>query len=206
MVGHVTSPDDETDKRGPKRENPRTTRVRQVILDAAVKLLVDRGAHEVTATRIAEETGVARTTIYRQWPDQASLLLAAIDTVIAPSYNASTTGDVMADVKQTLTNLRRRLVVRPVHPIFAGLIDLASRDDDFVVAQQRFIAGLVQPITDALEAARESGVLPADLDCGAATVSLAGPLLHQSLIMRQTIEDDLIDLLMAQFSARFTNS
>ena len=177
-----------------------------MILDAAVRILAERGAHEVTATRITEDTGVARTTIYRQWPDQASLLLATIDTVIAPSYQASTTGDIMADIRRTLTNLRRRLRVRPVHPIFAGLVDLASRDDDFVEAQQRFITGLMQPITDVLDAARETGDLPADLDCDAATAVLAGPLLHQSLIMRRTIEDELIDQLMAQFSARFTNT
>jgi len=177
-----------------------------VILDAAIELLVERGAREVTASRIAEQTGVARTTIYRQWPDQASLLLATIDTIIAPSYEASTTGDVMADIRQTLANLQRRLQVRPIHPIFAGLVDLASRDEDFVEAQQRFITGLVQPINDVLEAASEAGTLAADLDCAAATVSLAGPLLHQSLIMRRPIEDELIDLLVAQFGAGETNT
>lgn len=184
-----------------RRENPRTTRVRRVILDAAVELLVQRGAHEVTATRIAEETGVARTTIYRQWPDQASLLLATIDTIIAPTYDSSTTGDVMADLHQALTNLRRRLQVRPVHPIFAGLVDLASRDDDVVEVQQHFIAGLVQPIADVLETACETGMLPADLDCVLTTTSVAGPLLHQALIMRRSIEDELIDLVVAQFDA-----
>ena len=188
-----------------RRENPRTARVRQVILDAAVELLVERGAHEVTANRIAEETGVARTTIYRQWPDQASLLLATIDTVIAPSFDPSTTGDITIDLRQSLTNLRQRLKVRPIRPIFAALVTLASRDDDMVEAQRRFVAGLVQPTTHVLEAACERGALPSDLDCAAATVSLAGPLLHQSLIMRQPIDDDLIDLLMAQFNSRFTD-
>lgn len=175
-----------------------------MVLDAAVELLVGRGAYEVTATRIAEETGVARTTIYRQWPDQASLLLATIETVIAPSYDPSPTGDVAVDIRQTLTNLRRRLEVRPVGPIFAGLVDLASRDDDMVEAKRRFVLGLVQPTTDVVQAACEREVLPVDLDCAAATAALTGPLLYQSLIMGQPIEDDLIDLLISQFCARFT--
>lgn len=183
------------------RENPRTARVRQVILDAAVELLVERGAHEVTANRIAEETGVARTTIYRQWPDQASLLLATIDTVTAPSFGSSATGDVTVDLRQSLSNLRRRLKVRPIRPIFAALVALASRDDNMIEAQQRFVAGLVRPTSDVLEAACERGALPADLNCPAATVSLTGPLLHQSLIMCQPIDDDLIDLVMAQFNS-----
>ncbi len=160
----------------------------------------------MTATRIAEETGVARTTIYRQWPDQASLLLATIDFVTAPSFDSPSTGDVMVDIRQTLTNLRRRLEVRPIGAIFAGLVDLASRDDDMVEAQQRFVGGLAQPTTDVLEKACDRGALPADLDCAVATTSLAGPLLYQSLVMRRTIDDDLIDLLMAQFHARFPDS
>ncbi len=175
--------------------------MRQVILDAAVELLTERGPHAVTATNVAEETGVARTTIYRQWPDQAGLLLATIDTVVTPSYDASTTGDIVADVRQTLMNLQRRLRVRPVDSVFAGLVNLASRDDDFVAAQQRFIAGLLQPVTDVLDAAQAAGALPADLDTGASTATLAGPLLHQSLIMRQPIEAELIELLVAQFGA-----
>lgn len=200
----MTSSDDEKDEGRSKRENPRTTRVRLVILDAAVELLVERGAHEVTATRIADHTGVARTTIYRQWPDQASLLLATIDRIVAPSFDASTTGDVVTDVRQTLINLQRRLRVRPIRPIFAGLVDLAARDDDFVEAQQRFVTGLVQPTTDVLDAGRERGVLPADLDEAATIASLVGPLLYQSLIMRQGIEGELIDMLVAQFEARLT--
>ena len=57
-------------------ENPRTTRVRDVILDAAIDLLIREGAGSLTAVRIAAETGVARTTIYRHWSNPTALLLA----------------------------------------------------------------------------------------------------------------------------------
>ena len=67
-----------------ERGNARTTRVRQIIVDTAAGLLVREGAGAVTAVRIAEDTGVARTTICRYWPDPTALLLDAIDRVVRP--------------------------------------------------------------------------------------------------------------------------
>lgn len=52
----------------PKRtagENPRTTRIREIVFRAAVSLLLDEGAEAVTALRVSEHTGIARSTIYR---------------------------------------------------------------------------------------------------------------------------------------------
>ena len=100
--------------------NPRTTRVRQVILDAAGDLLVEHGAGEVTASRIAQETGVARTTIYRHWPDQSHLLLDTIDSLVAPHSPTTFTDDLEADLMTALSNLRARMTRQPFRQVFAA--------------------------------------------------------------------------------------
>ena len=69
------------DEKGERSENPRTRRVRELMLSTAVALLLEGGANEVTAARVAERADVARTTVYRQWPDQLSLLLATIKSL-----------------------------------------------------------------------------------------------------------------------------
>ena len=56
----------------PKRvtgENPRTTRIRDIVLPAVIELLLAEGAGAVTALRVSEQAGVARSTIYQHWPD-----------------------------------------------------------------------------------------------------------------------------------------
>ncbi len=153
----------------------------------------------MTAHRIAEETGVARTTIYRQWPDQPSLLLATIDALVAPHHPAPSTGDLRADLTTALTNLRTRLETRRVRPVFAALVDYATRDEAFVAAQRRFVEGMIQLTCDVLEAAQRRGELPATLDCSVAATALTGPIFHQFLIMQADVDDDLIAEITSQF-------
>jgi len=181
------------------RENPRTTRVRQVVLDAAITLLLDGGAAAVTATRIAGDTGVARTTIYRHWPDQASLLLATIEALVAPGHAPANSGNVEADLMTELSKLRTRLVTRQVRPVFAALIDYATRNSGFVAAQHRFIEGIIRPTIDVVEEAQQRGQLSSRLDCSLAGTSLAGPLVFQFLVMGKEIDDDLIEETVSQF-------
>jgi AcrR family transcriptional regulator len=182
-------------------ENPRTTRVRQVILDAAVNLLIERGASEVTASRVGQETGVARTTIYRHWPDQSSLLLDAVDTLVSPHAPTTVTDDLEADLIRALSNLRARMVKKAFRQVFAALLGYANQDQTFVAAQQRFVNGVLQPINDILTAAVNRGGLSASLDIDEACATLAGPLFHQHVMLRERITDDFITSTVDRFLA-----
>jgi len=164
-----------------------------LILDAAVEVLLAQGAHEVTATRVAARADVARTTIYRHWPDQSSLLLATIDALVAPHSPASSGGDLDTDLRADLVNLRTRLVTREVRPVFAALAAHAASDDLFVVAQRRFIDQMTQPVVDTLRAGRQRGELPARLDCRFEAELLTGPLFHLHLVTLRDIGDRVID-------------
>ncbi|MGI9613327.1 MAG: TetR/AcrR family transcriptional regulator [Acidimicrobiales bacterium] len=170
-----------------------------MILDAAIELLLGGGARDVTATRVAEKTGVARTTIYRHWPDQPSLLLATVDLLVAPHAVAAHSGDLHVDLTTALSRLRNRLETRQVRPVFAALLDYAARDEAFVAAQRRFIEGMMQPTIDVLSDAKRRGELPATIDCSVAANVLTSPLFQQFLLLQKTIEDDLIDEVIAQF-------
>ena len=184
-----------------QHENPRTTRVRQVILDAAGDLLIQQGAGEVTASRIAQETGVARTTIYRHWPDQSHLLLDTIDSLVAPHAPTTLTNNLELDLITGLTNLRTRMNRHPFRQIFAALLDLANQDQTLGAAQQRFVNGVLQPINDVLNAALERGDLSSEVDLPKALAALAGPLFHQHIMLRESIEDRLVTNTVRQFLA-----
>jgi len=182
-------------------ENPRTTRVRQVILDAAVNLLIEHGASEVTASRVGQETGVARTTIYRYWPDQSSLLLDAVDTLVMPHAPTTITDSLEADLIRALSNLRARMVKRAFRQVFAALLGYANQDQSFVAAQQAFVKGVLQQVHDILIAAVDQGSLSSSLDIDEACAMLAGPLFHQHVMLRQSISDDVITGTVQRFLA-----
>ena len=148
--------------KAPRREggNARTTRVRQIVVDTAAGLLIREGAGAVTAVRIAEDTGVARTTIYRHWPDAKALLLDAIDKVVSPHRPTTITDNLEADLRAALTNLQMRMRKKPFRFVFTALLDHANRDANLVAAQRRFASGVLQPVRDIITAALQRGDLP----------------------------------------------
>src|SRR5215207_2360128 len=57
---------------------------RKAILDALIPLLVERGG-DVTTKEIAQAAGIAEGTIFRVFPDKATLLFAAAEEAINPA-------------------------------------------------------------------------------------------------------------------------
>lgn len=182
-----------------ERVNPRTRRVRRAVLDAAIEVLLERGAHEVTAGRVAEQADVARTTIYRHWPDQGSLLLATIDALTAPHHPSPNEGRLADDLRSVLEGLRTRLVRRDVRSVFGALAAYACRQDAFADAQRRFVHQLARPTVDVLEVAQARGDLARDVDCDFEATLLVGPILHQHLVVLGAVEDRLIDEVLGRW-------
>jgi AcrR family transcriptional regulator len=57
--------------------------VRDAVLDTAAALIAESGLLAVTMSRIAEETGIGRATLYKYFPDVESILLAWHERQIA---------------------------------------------------------------------------------------------------------------------------
>ena len=173
-------------------ENPRTTRVRKIVLDAATVLLIEEGHHAVTPHQVSKVTGIARSTIYRHWPDPISLLMDAIDSVLAPDRTVSTVGDLRADLTTTLESLRLRLNRRPFRAIFAALLDHATRSKELIPAQRRFVTGVTAPLRSIVAEAVDDGRLDPAIKLQVLVAQLAGPLFHQHVMLQARITDELI--------------
>lgn len=52
---------------------------RQAIATAAIELLVEQGSAELTMSTVAERAGISRQTLYRYFPDLASVLAASVE-------------------------------------------------------------------------------------------------------------------------------
>ncbi len=173
-------------------ENPRTTRVRKIILDAATELLIKEGHRAVTPHQVSKATGVARSTIYRHWPDPVSLLLDAIDSVLAPDHTLSTVGNLRIDLTTALESLRRRLNKRPFRTMFGALLDHATRSPKLVPAQRRFVSSVTAPLRSIIAAAIDDGRIEKLLKPDEAVAQLVGPIFHQHVMMHVRISDALI--------------
>ncbi len=176
-----------------QRENPRTRRVRRLILETAITVLLESGAQDVTVAIVAHRADVARTTIYRHWPDQQSLLLATIQAMTKPHQSPQLAGPLAEDVRTELDHLRTRLVTREVRSVFGALAGHAAQNDEFQSSQRLFVSELTQPMVHTLEAAKRRGELATDRDCLLEANLLVSPVLHQYLALCEDISDQLLD-------------
>src|SRR3954468_24001489 len=78
---------------------------RQAIVGALIPLLVERGG-DVTTKEIAEAAGIAEGTIFRVFPDKATLLFAAAEEAINPAGGQEAFEAAMAGAD----DLRERVV------------------------------------------------------------------------------------------------
>ncbi|MFC2153638.1 TetR/AcrR family transcriptional regulator, partial [Actinomycetota bacterium] len=62
--------------------DPRIERTRTVVMRTAIDIVAERGFQGASIDAIAQRSGVARSTIYRHWPDKSDLLLEAIGAAI----------------------------------------------------------------------------------------------------------------------------
>jgi AcrR family transcriptional regulator len=61
----------------PRAGRPRSERAHNAILGAAFKLILEEGFRAVSLESIAAKAGVAKTTVYRRWPNKAAIVMDA---------------------------------------------------------------------------------------------------------------------------------
>lgn len=184
-----------------RTENPRTTRMRDAVLNAVMELIVTEGAGAVTALRVADRACVARSTIYQHWPTSAALIRDTIDRLITPMGQVSISGHLEVDLTAALSALRERLERRPFRIWLATLLDYANHDPEFAETQVRFVTGVLQPLRNVLVDAVERGSLDAELDLDTAATRLAAPVLTEHVMLRRAASDAEIGIAVAAFLA-----
>ena len=161
--------------------DPRMLRSRAAGSRAAVDLLAERGIAATTIEAVAERSGVAKTTIYRQWGGQAALVMDAFDSILAPPPDPDT-GTLRGDLLQLLTGLAAALRTGPAPALMFALIDAAERDPAFAALHRREARARHRVVLGVIARGVERGELPAGTDPGDVLDMLAGPVLHRRAV------------------------
>jgi AcrR family transcriptional regulator len=122
------------------------------VLRSALDLLLADGVGALTAQRLFETSGVARSTIYRHWPTPDDVVDDLLE-VAAATEHPEPTGDVLADLEAALDALRLRLRTRPVAPFLAALMSGPPDDAALLARRTRYVETLLEPFRAAVRAA-----------------------------------------------------
>jgi AcrR family transcriptional regulator len=172
--------------------DPRVLRSRAAGLGATKALLSQRGIAATTIEAVAERSGVAKTTIYRQWDNQAALVVDALDSVLQPPP-APDTGTLRGDLVDLLTGLAAALHTGPAAGLMFALIDAAERDPAFAALHRREAQARHRVVLDAIARGIRRGELPAGTDPDDVLDLLAGPLFYRRAVSAGRVGTDFAE-------------
>ncbi len=108
----------------------RQERTRVRLLAATEDILRTHSYARLTMERVAAESGVAKTTLYRRWPTKAALCMELYLEIAGRELHVPDTGDLATDL-QSITNAVVRLQTRTAAgAAFLGLIAEAQLNPD----------------------------------------------------------------------------
>lgn len=168
----------------PPSLDPRRARSRGKLLDAAADLLVSGGATAVTVEAVTRISGVARTTLYRNFPSTDSLIAAAFQRLLPTPDPPPADVPVRDQLLHLCTSMTRLIQDAPLQQSMLGWLAMgrgASDDDEVGQLRRGVVDSYAAPLHEVLSAAEADGSLtPGDRDL--AVAQLAGPVVLARMI------------------------
>ena len=169
-------------RRGRRGPNPRVQRSTARVIEVGRRLLDEEGPDAVTHLRIGELTGIARTTIYRHFPDRESLLEAVLaDATESTDHDEARpgrfdTGSLVGDLDAFLDVVRRRSGRGRDSERLPHLLSHAERHSRFAEMRDRRMDRLLVSLEGIVDRARDRGEIDHDVEPPDAAAELLGPL------------------------------
>lgn len=164
--------------------DPRRARSQSKLLEAASSLLLSGGAAAVTVDAVTRLSGVARTTLYRNFPSTDSLIAATFRRLLPTPSRPPAGLPIREQLLELATSMTQLVQDAPLQQSMLGWLAMGrdAGDDDEVGRLRRSVAeSYTDPLHAVLSAGEDSGFLiPGDRDL--AVAQLAGPVVLARII------------------------
>ena len=170
-----------------RRDDPRMARTRARALEATLELAAESGLHACTFDAVSVRSGIARSTLYRHWSNQAELVMDALESQDVECV-AHDTGSLRDDMLIHMLGLGRDLEGSTWGAMTPHLVAAASTDpemSDVLSKGSDYYLGIVAEI---IERAQERGEVAADIDSTHAALLFSAPIFYRLLLARKPID------------------
>jgi len=188
----------------PTEQDPRIERSKRVVREAALQELAEVGYGAFTIDSVANRCGVARSTIYRHWPDKVALIADAFETLNQqPQPNDVPLNE---SPRMRIHRLLHHLAEVFQNSIFSAcvpsLIEGAERHSDVRSFHHRFNDQRRKALVDAIAEGVTAGEVPPRVDPDLAAVALAGAIIYRRVMTGERFDpervSDLIDTVLGE--------
>ncbi|WP_019927409.1 TetR/AcrR family transcriptional regulator [Nocardia sp. BMG111209] len=184
-----------------RRGRPRDERAHVAILDAAARLLVDRGPAMMSMDAVAAAAGVSKATIYRWWPSKEALAMDALYREWDTGAPAEPVGPLREDLRNMLLPWVILISGRPYGPVVAGLLAEVLSTPAFALEyRSRFVEHRREHGRLILQQAIARGEISPRTRTEVVLDLLYGPIYHRMLHGHGTLDttfvDDVIDTVL----------
>jgi AcrR family transcriptional regulator len=172
--------------------DPRIERTRKVVLEATAELIGECGFGRTSVEAISERSGVARSTIYRHWPERDALLFESVGKKME-RIQASYTGELRADLILTFSHLGEMLSDESTRSILASFFAESTRDPHMARLNTKITKVRREAISRLIEDAVAQGKLPAKTDSHQMADDLVAGIFFKGMILREAPDTDWIE-------------
>lgn len=172
------------------RGRPRAPGADEKILAAAHALEREVGYEATSIEAIAQRAGVARTAIYRRWPNKGALLYEAVIGGMAAHHAVADTGAIRDDLLTILRMNAEGLRSPARRGLVAALSADALRDPRLAeILRTRFFGPRADAIVDRVERAVARGELAAGIDAAMVPALLTGSLQYLWVVRGRSLDE-----------------
>jgi AcrR family transcriptional regulator len=171
----------------------RPSEIQRRVLDAAFDSVLRLGFRAVTVESISAETGIAKTSIYRRWPNKAAMVMDAFVFRIGPCIAFPPSDDHIGSIRKQMLALAK--VFRgPAGTMIKALLGEAQFDVELAEAfQKHWLLPRREIAIAAVHVAINSGELRADVDVQVTLDALYGGLYYRLLTGSGPLSDTYVE-------------
>lgn len=171
---------------------PRSDTARRKVIAAVTDILVERGAGGLTIDAVATRSGVAKTTIYRHWPDRAALVFDTARSHFA-DFDAPDTGSLRGDLRLYFGLVDDHTLSGRAGDVMPIVLEASHRDVEMAGILDAIAAERRRDLERILDQARARGEFTSDLDTDQLLGVIVGPVVFHKLVRRQPLTPAYIE-------------
>ena len=162
----------------------RIERTLQRAREAALDVLAREGLAGFTMEAVAAESGIAKSTLYRHWPDRLTLLADVLDTLNRQPASPAPLrpGELRERVIALIEHLAAVFEGSRISKVMPALIEAAERQAAVATFLHRYSAERRQALVDLLADGVRAGELAPGFDPELAAMVLGGPIFYSRFL------------------------